>query len=397
MTSSCHSRQNSECNHSSYSVILDDRERENIEIDNMSPSENARSTLTQLKSQEKVEKGRFKCHESSNYDITADDAISNNDVTNLDEDVNKLVARKRHLRIGRSFIPRTGFFKCMGNTYNQTCINFALILVIITSVIKRMININSPKQLRIAGLPPARRQECVDNNSQAAHLFHPRLLRAVMIVIAGFWFKSSSCILKVIFGKQKQHITRDRAVFKNTIINNETILTPVTAPPCCCVSRLGNVYQGTFLAGKYFKAFIFLFTVLYAFCPNYFIIYTLNLGSDHSFKAFYVPEYIYMNAFYRSWPSYDWATYLTAILSTLVYFALNLLHSVRKSHDKYQSIIIIRLALCKKADGAIQYFLNHYRSYWREWRPLVTPWVMVIVCVHGYLTNTVRPAELVVL
>ena len=62
VTSSCHSHQNSECNHSSYSVILDDREHENIKIDNMSPSENARSTLTQLRSGEKVEKGKFKNH-----------------------------------------------------------------------------------------------------------------------------------------------------------------------------------------------------------------------------------------------------------------------------------------------------------------------------------------------
>ena len=68
--------------------------------------------------------------------------------------------------------------------------------------------------------------------------------------------------------------------------------------------------------------------------------------------------YIYINAFYHSWSSYDWSTYLTAILYTLVYFSLNPLHSVRKSHDKYQSVVLIRLALRKKAYVAIQCFLD---------------------------------------
>ena len=38
------------------------------------------------------------------------------------------------------------------------------------------------------------------------------------------------------------------------------------------------------------------------------------------------------------------------------------------------SLILIRLALTKKASSRIQYILFHFRSYWRGWRPLVTPW-----------------------
>ena len=82
--------------------------------------------------------------------------------------------------------------------------------------------------------------------------------------------------------------------------------------------------------------------------------------------------------FYRSWPSYKWSTHLPAILYTLVNFTSNPLHSVGKSHYKFQSIIVNRLALWKKANAAIQYFLGHYRSCWREWRPLVTPWAWCI-------------------
>ena len=112
--------------------------------------------------------------------------------------------------------------------------------------------------------------------------------------------------------------------------------------------------------------------------PTYFITYTVNLVSDISFTAFWVLKYVYINVFYRSWPSYKWSTPLPAILYTLVNFASSPLHSVGKSHYKFPSIIINRVALWKKANVAIQYFWGHYRSCWREWRPLVTPWAWSI-------------------
>ena len=49
-----------------------------------------------------------------------------------------------------------------------------------------------------------------------------------------------------------------------------------------------------------------------------------------------------------------------------------------KSHDKYQSLILIGLARAEKANSGIRSVLVHYRSYWREWRPLVTPWAVCI-------------------
>ena len=294
MTSSCHSRQNSEYKHSSFPALSDDRKRGGIKVDNISSSENARSTLTQLKEKEKVGKGKYKTHGHSIHDVTQNNTISSSDVINPSEDVNKLVARKRHVRVGQSFISRTGAFEYMGNIYNQTYINFSFILVIVINVVKRMLTINSPKHSRITGLPSARQQECMGNNSHTAYLFQPRLLRAMKTVIAGCWIKSSSCILKVISGRQKQQITRDRAVFQNTLLSSGTILTPVTAPPCCCVSRLGNVLKETFMAGKYLNPFIFLFMALYVFYPTYFITYTVNLDSDISFTAFWVLKYIYI-------------------------------------------------------------------------------------------------------
>ena len=91
--------------------------------------------------------------------------------------------------------------------------------------------------------------------------------------------------------------------------------------------------------------------------------------------------YIYIYNVYRSWASCNWATYpeVTLItIYTLVYFSSKMIVLMIKSHDKYQSLILIGLAREEKANSGIWSVLVHYRSYWREWRPLVTPWAFCI-------------------
>ena len=39
-----------------------------------------------------------------------------------------------------------------------------------------------------------------------------------------------------------------------------------------------------------------------------------------------------------------------------------------------KEFILIGLALTEKASSGVQSILFHFRSYWRGWRPLVTPW-----------------------
>ena len=244
MTSSCHSRQNSEYKNSSFPTLSDDRKHGDLKIDKVSSSENARYAQTQLKEKGNVGKGECKTHGHSIRDVT----VSSSDVINPSKDVNKPIARKRQVRVGQSLISKAGASECMGNIYNQTYINFSFLLVIVINVVKRMLTLNSSKHSRITGRPSARQRECMGNNSHAAYLFQPRLLRAMKTIIAGWWIKSSSCIPKGMSGRQKQQIARDRAVFQNTLLSSGTILTPVTPPPCCCVSRLGNVLKETFLA-----------------------------------------------------------------------------------------------------------------------------------------------------
>ena len=133
----------------------------------------------------------------------------------------------------------------------------------------------------------------------------------------------------------------------------------------------------TFLAGKRLVTYIFPFADLWASRVYYFDADTVNLELDDNFKVFFDLVYLYIYLFYRSWSFCNSATYPEAILvniCTLVYFFSKVTVLVIKSHDKYQSLILIGLARAEKASSRNRSVLVHFRSYWREWRPLVTPW-----------------------
>ena len=138
-----------------------------------------------------------------------------------------------------------------------------------------------------------------------------------------------------------------------------------------------QTFARTFLAGKRLVTYIFPFEDFWASSVYYFDAYTVNLELDDNFKVFFDLVYLYIYLFfYRSWPSCNWATYPEAILvnkCNLVYFSSKVIVLIIKSHDKYQSLILIGLARAEKDCSRNRSVLVHYRSYWREWRPLVTP------------------------
>ena len=126
--------------------------------------------------------------------------------------------------------------------------------------------------------------------------------------------------------------------------------------------------------GKHINAYIFPFADVYASWIDYFDIYTRNLESEYRIMIFFKLVYLYICAFYLSWVSCEWATLSSVILYTLVYLSLKWINSVIRIHDRYQSCFLVGLALTCKASSQIRYILLHYRSNWRELRPLVTPW-----------------------
>ena len=140
--------------------------------------------------------------------------------------------------------------------------------------------------------------------------------------------------------------------------------------PGYATCELATFAKRTFLAGKRLVTYIFPLADFWASRVYYFDTYTVNLELDDNFKVFFDLVYLYIYLFYRSWSSCNWAAYPEAILVkiyTLVYFSSKMIVLVIKSHDKYQSLILIGLARAEKASSRNWSVLDHYRSYWREW------------------------------
>ena len=101
-----------------------------------------------------------------------------------------------------------------------------------------------------------------------------------------------------------------------------------------------------FLAEKCLSTYLFLFTDFCAFSVYYSDIYTVNLELEDNFRILYDLIYLYIYNVCRSWASCNWATHPAEILVnmyTLVYFSSKVIALIIKSHDKYQSIVLIGL------------------------------------------------------
>ena len=135
------------------------------------------------------------------------------------------------------------------------------------------------------------------------------------------------------------------------------------------------------MAGKRSKAYLRLFSDLCASCHIKLRSYTVNLEFDDKFKIIYNHIYLYIYDLYRCLLSCKWASYPGAFAVktyTLVYFSSKASLLMIKSYDKNQSIDLIGLAHVEKAYSRNRLFLGHNRPYWRELRPLVTPWAWCI-------------------
>ena len=144
--------------------------------------------------------------------------------------------------------------------------------------------------------------------------------------------------------------------------------------------RFGNVLQ-TFMAKERFEIYLYLFSDLCASCHGQLRLFKLNLKFSNRFKVIYEYIYLYICICCRDLLSYKLASYpgVFAIkLYTLVYFSPKVKLLMRKSYYKNQRINLIGLAHVAKAYSRNRLFLGPNRPYWRELRPLVTPWVKSI-------------------
>ena len=295
------------------------------------------------------------------------------DVTIRDLEVNKTIARKRYAPRKQSLVHSKGSLKSSLRVCSQTTFTFiALILAIVMSVLGGLCNIRLPERKSPIGTSP----NLSPSEPRVALCFHDSSvlsnLREIATNIIGINEKLCSCINKGTFLNNNIQLIRHMKVLHNTIMREERGY----VYPGYATCELATFAKRTFLAGKRLVTYIFPFTDFWASQVYYLDTYTVNLELDNNFKVFYDLVYLYIYLFYRSWSSCNWAAYPEAILvniCTLVYFSSKVIVLIIISHDKYQSLILIGLAHAEKANSGNRSVLVHYRSYWREWRPLVTP------------------------
>ena len=314
---------------------------------------------------------RFKRPESANCQNSGD-VIS--DGTNRGGDVNRLVARECYATMKHSFSHTKEFLEATLNICKQFFFQLAIILAVVISLIGSGLNMNLLKLVCIAGLAVVVCKECGNNSNCTFPLAISVLVYAILAVLRGFTAAITnisevlgSYIPKVMVFDNKEVITRCVGVLQNTIMRGVTIL------PCYCTALETTTFAVNVLGGKHINAYIFPFANVYASWIDYFDTYTRNLESECKIMIFCKLVYLYICAFYLSWVSCEWATLSSVILYTLVYLSLKWINSVIRIHDKYQSYFLVGLALTCKASSQIRYILLHYRSNWRELRPLVTP------------------------
>ena len=347
-------------------------------------------TLKPLKTRKKKEELKFKhpgstnCPNHSDIMVSGVIATSNNDVTIRDiVDVNRPIARKHYAPRKQSLVYSKGILKSSLRVCSRTFTFIAFILAIVISVVGGLFNIRLPEQKSTIGTSsePFVASRFLDS-------FVLSNLREFAATISLIREGLCSCMHKRMSLNNNNQLIRRMKISQNTIVCDETFCTNIAsllrsselAKPLITTRSHGYsilsyvTLTQNVLAGKRFDTYIFPSADFSAFRVYYLDTYTVTLELDDNFKVFYALVYLYTFTFYRSWPSCNWATYPSVILYTLFYFSLNWIVSVIRSHDKYQSLILIRLALTGKASSGIQYILVHYRSYWRELRPLVTPW-----------------------
>ena len=375
ITSLSFSRQKPERISQQYSVIRDNAERSNAEMNQLvhaSHDAYDRCTLKSSKARKEKEEVKFKCSGWTNDDVIESDGIEHdNDVTIRDTDVNKPIARK-HYAQKHSFVAKKGFVKSLLRMCSQTFTKIAFIFAIVISIFGGLRDIKLLERKSPIGTSPSP----FLTEPRVALCFRDALilsnLRESTVTITSISEGLCSCIHKGIFLDNNKQLIRYMRILQNAITYEKTFCSlsgklKLAAPYLYlgyATYELATFSQNV-SAGKRLVAYIFPFVDFWAFRVYYLDTYTVNLELDDNFKVFYALVYLYIFPFYHSWSSCNWAIYSSVIFHTLVYFSLNWIVSVIRIHDKYQSLILIRLALTEKASSRIQCILFHFRSYWR--------------------------------
>ena len=306
MTSLLHSRQKSEGESQQCSVLRDNTERSDSEMNQLvhvSQYTNNIYTLKPSKTRKEQGEVKFKRPGSANCQHTSD-VIS--DVIIRGVDVNKPVARKRYAPKTHSLVHTKEFLKSTLSMCSQTFTKVALMLAVVISILGGGLNIKLPRRICTSGLASVVCQECESgNNSNSAHPLSLAILRESAAAIIDISKGLCSCIRKVMFLNDSKQLTRSMKILQNTIRRGVTILSNRSPSSMLASSRAPYHYHDystrsptmfakNVLAEKHLDAYIFPSADFCASRVYYLDIDTINLESDVNFTVFYDLIYLYV-------------------------------------------------------------------------------------------------------
>ena len=322
------------------------------------PYINNKSTRKGLKANKKEQEVESKLSGSTNYDVI-NDATTDGDVTLRDPDVDRLIARKRYIPRKRSLMHSVGSFEKSLRACSRTVTFMALLLAIVINVTGGLVNIRPSERKSTVGNSPSLPLSGPISSLRFPASVFLYILRDLATFILCINKGFCHCMITEAIGNNNKRLKRRREVLHNTRIRDEGGYGHTgyshRPPGChgyamCIMQSLARI----FLAGKRLSTYIFPFADFWASRMFYSNIYTVNLELDDNFKVSFDLIYLYIYNVYRSWVSCKGATYPADIFTktyTLVYFLPKVIALVIKSHDKYQSIILIGLTYAERANS----------------------------------------------
>ena len=292
------SRQKSEAENQQYSVIRDNAERSNSELNQLvhvPQYANNIHTLKPLKARKEEGDLKFKCPGSTNCQ-------NHNDVN-----VNKpVVARKRCAQKKHSLVSKKGFLKSTLSVCSQTFTKVALMLAVVISILGGVLNVRLPGRISTSGPASLVCQECeYGNNSNSAHPLSFAILRESAAAIVNLSKGLCSRISKVMFLTGSKQLAGSMNMLQNTLRRGVTIVSRFSRPrelarPCApsrsnrYSARSERAMTGNVLAGKRLNTYIFPSADFWASRVYYLDTYTINLEFDDDFPVVYDLLYIYI-------------------------------------------------------------------------------------------------------
>ena len=313
-----------------------------------------------------------------------------NDVTIREQDgavsLNKLVARQcKRMRNRLDSFTEQGCRKVI-KSYKKVITIMTFYCILVTQLLK---GITSPRRCERKSTVdnPERFSSSISMRDYEGYAFYSvlehlgdilryKLLLLLFLIIHGLWGKYE------VMRNQNKEIWKFRKTLTFRLV--VAILGYVTYCLATFIEtfglRSGSIME-TFIEGKRFEICLSPFSDLCASCHTQLRSLLINLEFGKRFKVNYEYIYLYIYRACHCMLSCKWASFPLAFAVksyTLVYFSSKASLLMRKSHKKNQSIDLIGLAIVEKAYVENRLFLNHNRLYWRELRPLVTPWTWPI-------------------